>query len=729
MKAARPHKHLILVGGGHSHVTVIKRFAMQPVPGLKVTLVTPSLKTPYSGMLPGCVAGHYSVDEIYIDLAKLCFKANVDWILTEASGLDPERQLLKLSGRPDLQYDYLSLDVGITPDLGDLKVGANQVTPVKPIASFLGRLTQLQQQLTPAQRIVVVGGGAASIELVMALAERSKEKRSSSSQDSQLHLVSSEEVLLKEAPTGTRRIIEQTLVGYGVSVTTNARITQYVDGVLTTDQGDEIRADHVLWATGASPLPWLHRSGLECDEKGYVSVGETLQSVSHANIFAVGDTAHMVASPRPKAGVYAVRQGPWLARNLRAIALGESLKPFKPQSRHLALIALGEQKAVGYRNGLSVSGRWVWRLKDWIDRRFLAQFNDWMPPWMADHDGSRDPMRCLGCGSKVPALRLQETLHERNAELTHDDAQVLMTGEDTIWLQTIDQIRPLVPDLYLLSRIGLNHSVSDIYAMGGAVSQVLSNLTIEEAEGRVADNFFSQITAGAFDQASILKAPIRGGHSSEGPESQVGFAVTGQVQKHCLRSKRGVKEGDRLILTKALGIGVIFASLMQGRSKPDWLEAAIDSMLRSNRHVAELTAHVPVSAMTDVTGFGLAGHLGEMVRGEQLAARLYLNDLPSLPGALNLFSETAIESSLAIHNEAAVEDLLVVDHSSLSQDARYRLLFDPQTSGGLLVSLPEQAVETFLSQLSSIGEIEARCIGDIVEGRGIQVCADRKSLR
>jgi selenide,water dikinase len=173
---------------------------------------------------------------------------------------------------------------------------------------------------------------------------------------------------------------------------------------------------------------------------------------------------------------------------------------------------------------------------------------------------------------------------------------------------------------------------------------------------------------------------------------------------------------------------VIFASLMQGRSKPDWLEAAIDSMLRSNRHVAELTAHVSVSAMTDVTGFGLAGHLGEMVRGEQLAARLYLDDLPSLPGALNLFSETAIESSLAIHNEAAVEDLLVVDHSSLSQDARYRLLFDPQTSGGLLVSLPEQAVETFLSQLSSIGEIEARCIGDIVEGRGIQVCADRKSL-
>jgi len=727
VKAARPHKQLVLVGGGHSHVTVIKRFAMQPVPGLKVTLVTPSLKTPYSGMLPGCVAGHYGVDKIYIDLAKLCFKANVDWILAEASGLDPERQLLELSGRPGLQYDYLSLDVGITPDLGDLRVGATEVTPVKPIASFLSRLTALHHQLTSAQRIVVVGGGAASIELAMALAEWSK-GREASFQASQLHLVSSEEVLLKEAPIGARRIIERTLAGYGVSVTTDARITQYADGVLTTDQGEVIRADHVLWSTGASPLPWLRHSGLECDEKGYVSVGETLQSVSHANIFAVGDTAHMVASPRPKAGVYAVRQGPRLAQNLRAIALGESLKRFKPQSQHLALIALGEQKAVGYRNGLSISGRWVWRLKDWIDRRFLAQFNDWILPSMTDHDGALDAMRCLGCGSKVPALRLQETLHERNAELTHDDAQVLMTREDAIWLQTIDQIRPLVPDLYLLSQIGLNHSVSDIYAMGGAVSQVLANLTVEEAEGRVADNLFGQITAGAFDQAGILEAPIRGGHSSEGPESQVGFAVTGQVLKHCLRSKRGVKEGDRLILTKALGVGVIFASLMQGRSMPDWLEAAIDSMLRSNKLVAEVAANVPVSAMTDVTGFGLAGHLGEMVRGEQLAARLYLNDLPSLPGALKLLSETTTESSLAIHNQAAVEDLMVPDEPLLLQDARYRLLFDPQTSGGLLISLPENSVETFMSQLSSIGEFEARCIGDIVVGKGIHVCADRRSL-
>jgi selenide,water dikinase len=167
---------------------------------------------------------------------------------------------------------------------------------------------------------------------------------------------------------------------------------------------------------------------------------------------------------------------------------------------------------------------------------------------------------------------------------------------------------------------------------------------------------------------------------------------------------------------------------MQGRSMPDWLEAAIDSMLRSNKLVAEVAANVPVSAMTDVTGFGLAGHLGEMVRGEQLAARLYLNDLPSLPGSLKLLSETTTESSLAIHNEAAVEDLMVPDEPLLLQDARYRLLFDPQTSGGLLISLPEKSVETFMSQLSSIGEFEARCIGDIVVGKGIQVCADRRSL-
>ncbi len=266
---------------------------------------------------------------------------------------------------------------------------------------------------------------------------------------------------------------------------------------------------------------------MDLDEDGYVLVTPTLQSVSHSNVFAAGDTASMEMDPRPKAGVYAVRQGPILAANLRAYLESLSLNSYKPQSQHLALIALGEQRAIGFRNGVSFSGHWVWRMKDRIDRRFLAQFNDWSG--MAPHgsSGQNDQMRCLGCGSKVPAMRLKQVLGERTSALTYDDAHAFSDTAGGLWLQTIDQIRPLVPDLYLLGKIGLIHAASDIYAMGGEVVSVLANLSVAESEGRVADNLFAQLSAGGFDQASAEGFTIHGGHSTEGLETQVGYAVTG----------------------------------------------------------------------------------------------------------------------------------------------------------------------------------------------------------
>ena len=409
MQQIRPSKQLLLVGGGHSHVTVIKQLGMRPIPGVKVTLVTPSLKTPYSGMLPGCIAGHYQASDIYIDLAKLCQAAGIDWVLDEICGVDPGQQTVTFSHRPSLQYDVLSLDVGITPDTRGLSGDIHLITPVKPIASFIDRWQDCLQRLTPEDSIAVVGGGAASVEIALAIAAALKSKRRAQGETGQrgiackdVHLISASEHILSEAPSRARRAIIRALDQYGVRLTTGVHVTGYEQRVLQGANGASIPASEVIWATGARPMPWLEGSGLDLDEHGYVLLAPTLQSVSHPNVFAAGDTASMAMDPRPKAGVYAVRQGPTLAANLRAYLESQSLNSYKPQSQHLALIALGEQRAVGFKNGVSFSGHWVWRMKDRIDRRFLAQFNDW--PGMS----SRLPsVITIKCDALVAAPRFQ----------------------------------------------------------------------------------------------------------------------------------------------------------------------------------------------------------------------------------------------------------------------------------------------------------------------------------
>lgn len=721
MQQIRPSKQLLLVGGGHSHVTVIKQLGMRPIPGVKVTLVTPSLKTPYSGMLPGCIAGHYQASDIYIDLAKLCQAAGIDWVLDEICGVDPGQQTVTFSHRPSLQYDVLSLDVGITPDTRGLSGDIHLITPVKPIASFIDRWQDCLQRLTPEDSIAVVGGGAASVEIALAIAAALNSKRRAQGEMGQrgiackdVHLISASEHILSEAPSRARRAIIRALDQYGVRLTTGVHVTGYEQRVLQGANGASIPASEVIWATGARPMPWLEGSGLDLDEHGYVLLAPTLQSVSHPNVFAAGDTASMAMDPRPKAGVYAVRQGPTLAANLRAYLESQSLNSYKPQSQHLALIALGEQRAVGFKNGVSFSGHWVWRMKDRIDRRFLAQFNDW--PGMSSRlpSSHNDQMRCLGCGSKVPATRLKQVLGERSSALTYDDAHAFSDTAGELWLQTIDQIRPLVPDLYLLGKIGLIHAASDIYAMGGEVVSVLANLSIAESEGRVADNLFAQLSAGGFDQASAEGFTIHGGHSTEGLETQVGYAVTGCLLGASVQSKRGLRVGDVLVLTKPLGVGLIFAAAMQRQIESGAIEAAIQAMLQSNRKAVSAVNGLDVSAMTDVTGFGLAGHLSEMVQGEEKGVAIDFNALPVLPGVDRLLAQTSVESSLSPHNRAAVDGWLKPRISSASDDTKLRLLFDPQTSGGLLIGIAPADVDRCLEQLRGAGYVEAVAMGEVI---------------
>jgi pyridine nucleotide-disulfide oxidoreductase family protein len=366
-------KHLALVGGGHAHVLVLEAFARNPEPGLTMTLVSKDSLTPYSGMLPGHLTGAYTRDEIHIDLERLARTAGARLILDEAVGFDRVAGRVLLKGGAELSYDILSVDIGIAPDLSGIAGADEHALAVKPIGSLLDKWDRLvDSALAPdgPRRFAIIGGGAAGICLAFAVRAFFA-----------LRVSDPVEVSLigaSEAPginAGMCRRIARALRRRAIAVHANdAALRIDRDGV-TLASGRFVPADAVLVSTHATPPRVLAMTDWAKDESGFLAVRPTLQILNDEAVFAVGDCATMIAHPRPKAGVFAVRQGPVLARNLRRAIRGEALETYIPQRDHLLLIATGDGCAIGGRGRfLAFEGRLAWRLKDFIDRRFMRRF-------------------------------------------------------------------------------------------------------------------------------------------------------------------------------------------------------------------------------------------------------------------------------------------------------------------------------------------------------------------
>ena len=367
-------QRLILAGGGHAHVEVLRAFGAKPVPEVDVTLVTPDADTAYSGMLPGLVAGHYSWRESHIDLGALARYAGARIKPTRIIAINPgERQVL-CADRRVLDYDLLSLDIGATPALDGIEGSARHGVGVKPVESFLEVWTALcEEGRERPLRVAVVGGGVGGVELSLAMRHHLR-RQSGLAAHTDLTLVTEGRSIVPDHPLGVRRRLEHALARSGIGLLAGLRVVRVDAGGLTLSGGAQVPADCVVWATGAAAPAWLARSGLALDERGFVLVDETLQSTSHPGIFAAGDIATMRDHRRPKSGVYAVRQGPPLAENLRLALTGQPLKRFRPQRRALALIGTGGRHAVASWGAMSFHGWWVWHWKSFIDRKFMAKY-------------------------------------------------------------------------------------------------------------------------------------------------------------------------------------------------------------------------------------------------------------------------------------------------------------------------------------------------------------------
>lgn len=364
-------KRILLLGGGHAHVHVLKELARQPIAGAEVLLVAPFERAIYSGMVPGVVAGHYRAAQAAIPLAPLAAAAGVPLVEGRAVALDPARRVVHLADGRVAEYELLSLDVGAT-QAREAIPGAREhglfLRPIEHFVRLLDGLVGLARQRV--LDVVVVGAGAAGVELALALAHR---LAGTDGERARVALVTGGPRPLAGYPPRAVEHAERALARSRITVFRQpcARIEA---GSMLLASGARLACDAPVIATGVDPHPWLAASGLAVDARGFVATGPTLQSRSHPAVFAAGDCASRDDVAHPRSGVYAVRAGPPLARNLRLAAGGGALLPYQPRRRTLNLVSCGARRAILAWGPLVAEGRWAWWWKDRIDRGFIAQY-------------------------------------------------------------------------------------------------------------------------------------------------------------------------------------------------------------------------------------------------------------------------------------------------------------------------------------------------------------------
>ena len=366
-------QRVLMVGGGHAHVEVLRRFAQRRDERVALTLVSPESSLCYSGMLPGLVAGHYSPRETHVELLPLALLAGAAFLRDSVVAVDLRTRTATLATGRTETFEMLSLDIGSTPDVR--VPGAAELTlPAKPFDAFLRTWTVWQTEaLTGGVRaIAVVGGGAGGVELLLAMQHRLASTMRADTP--RFALVTDQPTLLPTHAAAVRSRLGHILVERGAVLHLASAAVAVEPGSIVVTHGRRIAVDRIVWATSAAAASWPAASGLACNGNGFVEVDDQLRSTSHPFVFAAGDCASQRGHPRPKSGVFAVRQGPFLAANLRRQAYAVALRRYRPQRHALALISTGNRHAIASRGRFVAEGDWVWRWKDRVDRAFMARY-------------------------------------------------------------------------------------------------------------------------------------------------------------------------------------------------------------------------------------------------------------------------------------------------------------------------------------------------------------------
>ncbi|RMF36680.1 MAG: selenide, water dikinase SelD [Planctomycetota bacterium] len=779
MDEALPDRQLVLLGAGHTNAHILRMWRMQPIAGVGLTCISNFPMATYSGMLPAVLAGQVPESAMQIDLVRLCSAVGARLIVDQVTGIDRRNREIRLREFPPVPFDALSIGIGSVPTTSGVEGADEFAVKIKPMQTFLerlrGHLARVQARrgaLGGAQaagsaadrlRVVIVGGGAAGVEIACCLPGF---LRAHGFESQEIAIVAHSPLGGSDLAEGTRRRLERHLERRGIGVLTGRRVVAVTRDRVCSDDGREVPADLTLWATGAVAPPELAEWDFPKDDRGFLRTDATLRVVSGDPVFVVGDTGTIDGVSIPKAGVYAVREGPVLWHNLRSMldagqvpasigpgrfdpnratqrgdaravsvenaaerqggpsrtgasragasrtGAGLDLRAYRPQRSFLKLINLGDGSAVGQWHGLSFEGRWVMRLKLKIDTRFMEKFD---PGRLVMAEGAA--MSCRGCGCKVGAEPLRAALAAAPRPI--EDAALLESAGEHRLLASVDFFATPLADPFLAGRIAAVHACSDVLACGAQPHEVLAIAVVPEGNSLTQQRFLSDLLAGARHELERLGASIVGGHTIAGPRAEIGFSVVGRPMGTVLLTKSGLRIGDRLYLTKPLGVGVLLAAHMRAACRAEDFSALLRTMLDAQQPLIQATVRNELSAATDVTGFGLAGHLLEMLEASQVAAELDLGAIPLLSGVGSAVA-AGIESTLApanARNERAIDV-----EPAYRCSPQFRALFDPQTCGGYLIGVPVDREDAWLAEVHGLGYTPGR-IGTVV------ACPDKASAR
>jgi len=664
------------------------------------------------------------------------------------------RQVL-LEDRPPIKYDVLSINTGSAPQVQQDASTAG-VTPVKPIDGFSARWDNILSQVPTwktEHRFLVVGGGAGGFELAVSMHSRLQKELSRLQSTTRLNmaLVTRSGLLPQHSP-GVRRLAKKALEDRGIALHTGYDIVHAKDGALLCKKGQTLAYDDCIWCTQGCSQAWIQSSGLALDGNNFLLVDQhmrckTPSGIDGGTIFAGGDVATIEGHDRPKAGVFAVMAGVALWVNICATLRAEKLVKYWPQRSFLGLLSLGDGTCIASRGSLSMQSEWLWHLKDWIDRRWMWNYEQGLPDMttitprvtaVAQAIGpsglallQHSTMRCGGCGAKVGATTLSQAMSrvdipaqpgaESGAKVAigvGDDAAVVelsaQNGKGSVTsVQTIDFFRSFIGDPYLFGRIAAIHSLSDCEAMGAVAQTALALVQLPYAAEDKQEEDLVQLMSGVSSALREVGCALVGGHTCEARELGFGLSVNGMLKGEASSAltKGALKRGTMLILTKPIGTGTLFAADMRYKARGPWIASALRHMSTSNAPASAILRSHGVEACTDLTGFGLVGHLFEMCKSSGVEAAVDLKKLPLLEGAVDCL-DMGITSSLQPANTRLRRS--VANHDEVCGERLYPLLFDPQTSGGLLAAIPANRVSECIAQLRQEAAPEAVVIGQIM---------------
>ena len=516
-------KELVFVGGGQSHAPVLKMLGMRSAANVNITLVSANSVVPYSGMLPGYIAGSYTKEQCLLDLRHISNFAGANFVQANVTGLDLQKQLVYLENRPPIPYDILSLNVGIVPDL-DLIIGKEHITPVKPAIAFFEKWESTLHKIEKGYygkcfRLGILGAGAGGIELAFTMQKR----LIGIIPDIEIHIFQREKEILHSLNDKTKFKVIRLLKERKIQLHIEEEISNIVSAKTGLScksvRGNEYQLDFIVGAVKAKSLNWIEESELLKDENGFILVNDSLQSLSHPNVFAVGDIANMKNHPRPKAGVFAVRQSVPLYENLIRSIKDKPLVKFKPQEKFLTLLNLGDGRAIASRGKHSLgASNWIWKWKDKIDTEFMQKFQN-LPVMMhmPMKNKQSDELLCRGCGSKVGSdilkialdrLEIYSTTFKRTKSsnskyaktlvgLTQrEDSALIQISQKIGLIQSVDYFKPIVSDLFVSGQIAANHCLNDLYAKGVNAHSAQAIINLDEKSSRSSEDLF-QVLAGA----------------------------------------------------------------------------------------------------------------------------------------------------------------------------------------------------------------------------------------